>query len=100
MKTVMRGVKSLLQYVCNRRVREIRKAKSLASYLAEVNNERFFVMPDWTGTIRVLSREKIKELKKLGILSKGINIYHLEKEALFIADPPLVTRRQHIVKPK
>jgi hypothetical protein len=100
MNTLFSNLKSILQYVCNRRVRELRKAKSLACYLAEVNNERFFVMPDWTGTIRVLSREKIKELKKLGVLSKSVNIYHLEKEALFIADPPLVTRRKHIVKPK
>jgi hypothetical protein len=100
MKTIIRNAKSFLQYVCNKRVRELRKAKSLACYLAEVNNERFFVMPDWSGTIRILNREKVKELKKLGILSKGVNIYHLEKEALFIADPPLVTRRKHIVKPK
>jgi hypothetical protein len=87
-------------YVCSsKEVKAIRKAKKKAQYYAEINNERLFVMKDWTGEIRILNRESIKKLKKKRIFGKNVNSYNLEKEALFIADPPLVTRRQRIVKP-
>ena len=79
-------------------LRLIRKAKARATYLAEKNNCRFFVFKDWEGIIRIADRESVKDLKRKGILSKSVNIYHLEKEALFIADPPRVERRKTIIK--
>lgn len=96
MNIIYSKIKHFLQYISNRKVRELRKAKKLCQFLAETQNQRHWVLPDWTGKLRVVNRETIKLLKKKGILAKGVNSYNLEKEALFIADPPALERRKHI----
>ena len=100
MNTIIRMIKDFLLYVSNPKVRELRKCKKQALLLAELNNEKVWVLPDWQGRYRVLNRDSIKLLKKKGILAKGVNFYNLEKEALYIAEPPKVIRRRVIIRNK
>ena len=94
MNTLKRFFNYINEYLRRRReLKELRDVKAKALFLAEKNNQRYYVLPDWNGKLRAVTREAIKVLKKKGIMAKGVNIYHLDKEALFIADPPVIIRK-------
>ena len=94
----MHILETIYTYLRNRReLRLLRKVKSQAIFLAEKNNTRYYVLTDWNNKPRAMTRDKIKWLKKRGIFGKNVNIYHLEREALFIADPPVVKRKEKIL---
>jgi len=53
-------------------------AKSKAS-----SGRRFYVLPDWQGKYRVVSRGDVKKLQAKGIMSKRVTFKDLINEALY-----------------
>lgn len=71
-----------LQTIKRQAKRRKRKIKE-AELRHQSDGKRYYVLPDANGTLHALNQKEIEHLKKIGIMTKSVNINTLLKEAVY-----------------
>ena len=72
--------------IMRRQEKELQFAKELCDARSRALHGKYcFVLPDYNGNLKVLTREEIKVLKRKKIMSKQVNGIVLKEEALYWA---------------
>ena len=70
--------------VYKRQQKEVKAAKELCDARSKALDGKYcFVLPDYNGNLKVLTREEIKVLKRKKIMSKQVNGLVLKEEAVY-----------------
>lgn len=68
-------------------LKEFKRAKKQADRLTELDNRRYYVLPDWNGKLVAMNSKQIAFLKRKKMMGKQVNGFYLMKEALYFTDP-------------
>lgn len=72
--------------IYRRQEKEINAAKLLCDARSKALDGKYcYVLPDYNGNLKVLTREEIKVLKRKKIMSKQVNGIVLKEEAIYWA---------------
>jgi len=73
------------RFVAWKKKRNLKQAIRLAIENNRGDKRTYYVLPDAKGQYRAFNNDDIQTLKRFKILSKQVNVYHLCREAAFIA---------------
>jgi|LSQX01.1.fsa_nt_gb hypothetical protein len=68
-------------------IKEFERARKKADRLTELDNRRYYVLPDWSGKLVAMNKKQIDFLKRKRMMGKQVNGYYLMKEALYFTEP-------------
>ena len=66
---------------------DLKRAIRLANERCKQTGKTHYVLPDENGRPRAFSTNEIELMKRVGMMSKRANCYHLFKNSLYVARP-------------